>query len=259
VTGNSDCERFQDDLDRVFEGTGTETAMDRLREHARSCPDCAMLLEMQRHLTSPSQAGLEATVPDHLVEGMWPRVELDIMRDEWRRSGERRRAPAWRWVVGVQAAAIALLIVGSAYQFSALKTIRSDEAALTEKLARQDQQLASLAWNAQRTEERLGTRTAGSTLQRRLGADGEMTVAEVTRFLEQLPEDSRVLGAKETKRLVAQLSYTRSGAPSTGLEDFRADDGLQAGEALKLIASLELDPSQRFPSARLARLSRQYD
>jgi hypothetical protein len=256
VTGNGDCEQYQDEMDRVFEGTASEADSSRLREHAASCPDCAMLFEMHRQLEGTSQAELEAAVPDHMVEGMWPRVELDIMRDSWREAGERRRSPVWRWVVAVQAAAIALLIAGSAYLFIELNRIRHDEAALIERIAVQDEWIETLEERTSPPEERPAAVTADFT-RRRLPAG--VTVAEATRYLERLPEDASVLGARDTRRLLTQLPYAFPGTGRETTAGIRADDGLQAGEALRLIASLNLDPSQRFPAGIIARLSAQYD
>ena len=110
MNDNANCDRYQDVMDELFEGTASADAVQRLRSHAESCPDCEMMLRMDEHLKGTSLNELEAAVPDHLVEDMWSRVELDIMKDDWRRKGEQGRPRVWRWVVAVQAGCIPSLV-----------------------------------------------------------------------------------------------------------------------------------------------------
>ena len=92
-----ECEQYQDTLDRLFEGTASETDVRHLRGHADSCPDCAVLLEMHRHIQGTSLAELEAAVPNKLVSGMWPQVEKKITQEEWREAPRRGRSSVGRW------------------------------------------------------------------------------------------------------------------------------------------------------------------
>lgn len=256
----SNCERYRDIVDKLFENTASAGETRLLREHATLCADCAMLLEMHEHLEGPTMSDLETEVPDHLAEGMWPRVEMDIMRDDWQSLGERRRSPVWRWVVAVQAAAIVLLAGGAALLFGELQQIRHRETALAEKLTQQEQQLTVLEWRTTRPGTGTATASSGESVwQRRLAGANIVTVAEVTQFLERLPGDSQVLGARDANRLIAQLPYAISGVHAAALDDIHTEDGLQAGEALRLIAALDLDPSQRFPAGRIAGISKRYD
>jgi hypothetical protein len=219
-----------------------------------------MLLEMHEHLVGPKMGDLEAEVPDHLVEGMWPRVELEIMRDDWRKLGGRKRSPVWRWVVAAQAAAIVLLAGGAALLFGELQQIRHREATLAEKVSRQEQHLTALDWRTSRSRVETTTASAsGSTWFRRLAKTDEVTVAEVTQFLEQLPADSRVLDARDANRLIAQLPYAISGDHAAAIDDIDTEDGLQAGEALRMIEALDLDPTQQFPAGRIAGKSKHYN
>lgn len=256
----SNCERYRDIVDKLFENTASAEEIRLLREHATLCADCAMLLEMHEHLEGPTMGDLETEVPDHLAEGMWPRVEMEIMRDDWRQLGKRRRSPVWRWVVAVQAAAIVVLVGGTALLFSQIGQLRHREAALEAKLKQQEQHLTALDWRTSRTGA--GTTTAsngGSAWLRRLAASDDVTVAEVTQFLERLPADSQVLGARDANRLIAQLPYAVSGVHAAALDDIHTEDGLQAGEALRLIAALDLNPSQQFPAGRIAGISKRYN
>jgi hypothetical protein len=260
VNTQSNCERHQDIVDKLFENTASVEEIRLLREHANLCADCAVQLEMHEHLEGVRLEDLESRVPNHMVEGMWPRVEMDIMRDDWRSLGERRRSPVWRWVVAAQAAAIVVLAGGAALLLGELQQIRHRETALAEKLTQQGQQLTALEWRTSRTGTGAVTySTGGSMWLRRLAGTDDVTVAEVTEFLERLPEDSQVLGARDANRLLAQLPYAVSGVHGAALDDIHTDDGLQAGEALRLIVALDLDPSQQFPAGRIAGISKRYD
>jgi Tfp pilus assembly protein PilN len=217
-----------------------------------------MLLKMTEHLKGGSLSEFEAAVPDRLVEEMWPRVELDIMRDEWRKKSERGRPRVWRWVVAAQAAAIVLLAVGAAMLFGELNKTQRSETALTEQMAMQEQRLAAVERWTSTTTAQTAHRMGGTTWQRQLADMENVTVAEAVRYLERLPEDDLVLDVRGAKRLMMQLPYAVSGARPAALTDIRTDDGLQAGEALRLIAALDLNPSQQFPAGRITGLSRRY-
>jgi hypothetical protein len=259
VTDDSGCNRFQDELDRLFEGEASDTDTLRLKEHAESCPDCAMLLKMRAHLEGASLSELEAAVPDRLVDGMWPRVELEIMRDDWRRAAEKPRRAVWRWVAVAQAAAIVLLAAGAAFLFGDLNQLRVRELTLTEQVAVQKEQLDALEWRTAQSITRPAAVAAGGAWYRRLGQAGDVTVAEMTRYLEKLPADTQILDARETRRMLAQLPGAVPGARPEKLSGIKADDGLQVGEALRMITALDLERSQRFPAGLIRKLSKQFD
>jgi hypothetical protein len=215
-----------------------------------------MLLKMQQHTGESPLSELEAAVPDHLVDGMWPRVELETMRDDWRRAAERPRRVVWRWVAAAQAAAVVLLAAGATLLFGELKDIRVREIALAEQVAVQKERLSTL----ERRTERSTTRTAAVARGgERLGRTAGVTVAELIRYLEKLPADAQMLDARETRRLMTQLPGALPNARPEKLSEITADDGLQAGEALRMITALDLDPSQRFPSGLIRKLSKQFD
>ena len=263
MINNDDCERYQDILDRLFEGSASDEDVRRLRGHADRCPDCAALLELHRELHGPTLTELEAAVPDRLVDGMWPRVELELMKDDWREAGRAGRAPVWRWVVAAQAAAIVLLAAGALYLFDELESVKNRDASLTSWMASQQNQLTELQGRTSTYPERIAAQNAGSIRERRLDSAGDVTVGEATRYLRRLPADTRVLDARGARRLVSSLAgelpQSVPGAHPEQLAGIELKDGLQAGEALALLAALELDPSSRLPAGGIVSISKRYD
>lgn len=247
---NDACEPFQEILDRLFEDNATTEDTARLEDHAVTCADCAMLLEVHRHLAAASLQELEAAVPDRLVEEMWPQVER-ATRSESRTARPspslkgRRHSVVWRWVAAAQAAAIVLLAAGVFYLFDQLRTIERREADLAG-------QVAELDW-------RTSTARRAGVEYRRESKSGGLSVAAVTRYLRRLPEDTPVLAARDARRLMSQLPEAGPAARPDDLHDINIRDGLMAGEALKLIAALDLDPSMTLPARQLRAMSRRYD
>lgn len=258
MTENGGCDQFQDELDKIFEGEASETDTLRVKRHAESCPDCAMILKIQDNLGTAPLNELEAAVPDDLVDGMWPRVEREITRDDRRRAAESPRRPLWHWVTAAQAAAIVLLAVAGTIQFSELRQVRVRELALAEQVAVQRDQLAALEWRTEQVFSR-PPEFAGGEWRQRFGRSDRFTVGEMARFLEKLPPDTQVLNARETRGMMAMLPRLVTGAGTEELAGIHAGDGLQAGEALRVIAALNLDPSQRFPASLIEKFSRRFD
>lgn len=247
---NDACEPFQEILDRLFEGSAAAEDTARLEDHAGTCTDCAMLLEMHRHLGAESLQELEAAVPRRLIEEMWPRVDRATRSDirDARPSPSlkfRRRPVAWRWVAAAQAAAIVLLAAGVFYLFDQLKTIERRETVLAG-------QVAELDWRSS---------TAGQVdvEYRRKSKSPGLSVATVTRYLRRLPEDTPVLSARDARRLMSRLPEAGPAARPDILLEINVRDGLMAGEALKLISALDLDPSMTMPAGQLRANSRRYD
>jgi len=263
VIDRDECEQYQDTLDRLFEGTASETDVRHLRGHADSCPDCAVLLKMHRHIQGTSLAELEAAVPDDVVSGMWPEVEKEISQEDWREAGRRGRSSVWRWVAAAQAAAIVVLAAGAIYLFGELESLKGRETDLAGRVSSQQAYLSELDRRTSAGPARAEGLTAGIDWERRLGAGGDVTVAEVTRYLRRLPANTQVLDARGARRLLSGLP---SGLPGSGRgartgdqRGINASDGLQAGEALALIDALELDPSYRLPTSRIMSLTKRYD
>lgn len=166
------------------------------------CPECALA----RRLAAWTPDKLEAAVPDHLVDGLWDRLEpaleprATVVRMP--RSWWRRAAPAW-------AAVLLLLVVNG--------TLVTQVVALRRQLV---QPVPGLALAA-----------GASSLVRPLPADWrERTVGEVVIWLAAVSPETTVLDPRQARSL---------GAPSR-LRGIRIDDGLQAGEALALVRAFDL-------------------
>jgi hypothetical protein len=263
VIDRDECERYQDALDRLFEGAASEQDERQLRGHANTCPDCAVLLDLHRRLRGESLVELEAAVPAELVAGMWPLVQTEMSRDEWREAGRKGRSSVWRWVAAAQAAAIVVLAAGAVYLSGELETLKGRDADLADRVSNQQQYLSELDRRTSTDPHGAREYTAGTDWERRLGATGDVTVAEVTRYLRRLPADSPVLDARGTRRLLSSLPAGLPGgvrgAQPGDLNGIDAGDGLQAGEALALIDALNLDPSYQLPASRIMSLTKRYD
>jgi hypothetical protein len=263
VIDNDDCERYQDTLDRLFEGAVPEEDVRRLRGHAESCPDCSALLEIHRRLRGAPLAELQAAVPDRLVEGMWPRVELELLKDDWRRASRPRRSPVWRWVVAAQAAAIVLLAAGAVYLQGELNSLKNRDANLNDWMALQQTQLTELRERTSGPSHGVEVGTAGSIRDRRLQRAGEVTVGDVSQYLRRLPANTRVLDARDARRLlsdlVTEVPQAGGGIRPGGLPAVDLADGLQAGEALELLTALDLDPASRLPAGGIPSPANRYD
>jgi hypothetical protein len=166
------------------------------------CPECALA----RRLAAWTPDRLEAAVPEHLVAGMWERLEPALEshkpaagapRHWWRRA-----APAWAF-------ALLLVVVNAAL--------------LT--------QMRSLQQQLSRSQQRSSFAAGPSSFANPLPAGWrERTVGEVVTWLAAVPPETTVLDPRQTRAL---------GAPSR-LRGIRIDDGLQAGEALALVSAFDL-------------------
>jgi hypothetical protein len=262
VIDKDDCERYQDALDRLFEGAASEDDERRLREHAAGCPDCAVLLELHRELRGASLAELEEAVPAAMVDGMWSRLDAELSPASRREVVGGRRV-IWRWVAAAQAAAIVLLAAGVVYLFDELNTMKNREADLSGRISTQQQYLSELDRRTPPARRDDGTWAAGAYWERKLGGTDEVSIAQIAKYLSRLPADFPVLDARGTRRLLSGLSAGLPGAARgsrpEGLEGLQTGDGLKAGEALKLIEELDLDPSYRLPTSRIMSLTKSYD
>jgi len=116
------CEEFQERLDGR---TASDEELEELERHASACPDCAVLLAMNRHLRAETLSELEEQVPDSLVDTMWQRVvgEIAARRAE-RLSLTKRFWPFQRILVPAMAAAIVLLVFASGFLLGELKSLK---------------------------------------------------------------------------------------------------------------------------------------
>jgi hypothetical protein len=166
------------------------------------CPECALA----RRLAAWTPDKLEAAVPDHLVDGLWDRLEPELEpRAPIARAPRRwwwRAAPAW-------AATLLLLAVN---------------AALVTQVVSLRRQLAQPNLSAELA-------AGSSSFARPLPAGWrERTVGDVVAWLAVVSPGTTVLDPGQARAL---------GAPSR-LRGVRIDDGLQAGEALALVRAFEL-------------------
>jgi hypothetical protein len=166
------------------------------------CPECALA----RRLAAWTPDKLEAAVPDHLVDGLWDRLEPDLelrrITAPTPRRWWRRAAPAW-------AAALLLLAVNA----TLVKQVQS----LRQELSRP---LPGLAV-AGRPSSFATTLPAGWR---------QRTVGEVAVWLAAVPPETIVLDSQQARAF---------GAPAR-LRGIRIDDGLQAAEALALARAFDL-------------------
>jgi predicted anti-sigma-YlaC factor YlaD len=251
-----DCTVFQEQLEALQQGGLTEEATARLRRHADSCPDCAMLLQLQEHVTVPREEELEAAVPEEYVTTMWERVQADLaVRGAPREQGSRGRR-ASRWLVPALAAASLFFLVVSGLMLGELMHLKAREAALVQRIADHERRLVELDQRVRtdpvvRTANLAGTRTWIRLLERRRS----ISVAELEALVAGLPVKTTVVGASEWRALEASIPVWLSSVWSAATEAIQADDGVQAGELAAVLAALDLDPGRRVPTARILALT----
>lgn len=251
-----DCTEFEEQLEAVQQGRLTEEAAARLRRHADSCPDCAMLLQLQQHVAALGQEELEAAVPEEYVTTMWGRVGADIAVQGTARDPRSRGWHAQRWLVPTLAVASLFFLVASGLMLGELKRLRARETALVQRIADNERRLADLDSRVRtdpvaRTANLAGRRTWARLLERRRS----ISVAELEALVAGLPVETTVVGGSEWRALEASIPVWMSSAWSAATEAIRADDGVQAGELAALLAALDLDPGRRVPTARILALT----
>ncbi len=257
MTKNNDCEVFQDRLDALSGGKLPDKAVEQLRDHARGCVECAMLLEMHEHLASPPLADLEDAVPDELVASVWPRVEAAIATRASARLRGSRGWHGWAWLVPALAAATLVLFVGSGLLFRELVRLRQREEVLVQRVAEQERWLAELEL---RTASDPVARTAGlagrAAWERALARRTSVSVAELAAMLRSLPATATILGAAQAEEAAGSLPSWLATAWRGPLAELDSEDGIQARELLRLLERLDVDPERRVSTARLLALSR---
>ncbi|UCC71092.1 MAG: zf-HC2 domain-containing protein [Gemmatimonadota bacterium] len=257
MTKNVDCEVFQDQLDALKAGALPEDGLAQLQAHAGSCPECATLLEVHEHLTSPALSDLEAAVPDELLASIWPRLQAEIATASSARLRESRGWQGWGWLVPAMAAATLLLFLGSGLLFQEVRQLRQREDALVAQLAEQERWLAELDF---RTSSDPVARTAGlagrATWERALSRRRSVSVSELRNMLRSVPAAATVFDASELESLQRNIPFWMSSAARKAAAEIRPGDGVQAGELLRLLDTLDVDPGRRIPTARILALTR---
>lgn len=248
----TDCDVFQDQLDALRDGALPGTVVEQLHRHAASCPNCAMILRLHEHLASPSPGDLEPVVPDELVASVWPRIQAEIATNEPAGIRELRGWRHWGWLVPALAAATLLLFVSSALLFREVRGLRQREIALAQQIAEQEQRLAELDV---RTSSHAVVRTAGlagrAVWARALQRRRSVSISELAEMLRALPASTTIFGALELEALNESARFWTASALSDALAEVGTDDGIQAGELLRLLEALDLDPERRIPTARI--------
>jgi hypothetical protein len=253
----TDCEVFQDQLDALNEGTLGEEGIEQLQRHADSCLDCAKLLELHERMKSPSVVELEEHVPDRYVSSMWKRVRADVAAQE---SGRRWRlglGQPSRWLVPTMAAASLFLLFATGFLLGELKRLREREQVLVQRVIEHERWLAELDL---RTTADPVARTAGLATKRPwervLARRESVSIAELAELLERLPARTTIVGASEWEALRESVPFWMSSAWKGAIEMVRADDGIQPGELIELLAKLDLDPGRKIPTNRILALTR---
>jgi len=257
VTKKIDCDVFQDQLDALQRRALPDDGLQQLQLHARSCPDCGMLLKLHEHLLAYPLGDLEAAVPDELVASVWPRVQADVATHESTRLRESRGWQGWGWLVPAMAAATLLLFIASGFLFKELRQVRQREGVLVQQIAEQERWLAELDLRSAPSAAARTAALAGSrSWQRMLSRMESVSVSDLNALVEGLPARTTILTAAEAERLVGRVPYLRSGAWKAALAETRIEDGIQAGELLRLLESLDVDPDRTIPTTRISELLR---
>ena len=254
---NVDCEVFQDQLDTLKQGVLAADGAEQLRLHAEACPDCAMLLRMHEHLASASLEQLEAAVPDVWVGSMWGQVEAEIATRESRRGG---RLGGWQgsgWLVPAMAAASVLLFISTGFLLGERARLRDREGALARLVAEHETRLAELEVRTSSGAIARATGFAGRRAwEHKLSRRESVSVAELGDMLGSLPSGVTLVDASGVEALLNSVPFWTTATWRAALDQIRAEDGVQAGELLRVLDALDVDPEMSIPTARILALSR---
>lgn len=253
------CRQFQELLDRVALGAISREDEIQLNKHAGDCPDCAMLLAMHRHLTSPSGPELEAAVPNGMVDTMWRRVMADIsQRSAGRNAAGSRLWPVMKLLVPALSVVVVVLAFVSGFMFSELRQLRSREQELIHEVGHRDELIAHLSAGQETISRERGIFRAGNMMIRRgLPQQEIFTAEELLTLLNELPPDVTIMGPDDARSLLSRSVMPRS-LGSTDLPDFiDLRDGLQAEEVIRLVEWLGLDPGETISRDRVLALTNQ--
>lgn len=280
------CENFMERLEAMASHAMPGEELVRLEKHADGCPDCAMLLRLHVHLADESLADVETRVPDALVAGMWTRLQAEMRgrtgtaashapTNRWQHRfcslrGTRPRSAAG-WLVPALAASVMILLFGGGYLLGEVNQLKQRERLLVASLLQQEQMAASgvgtrSAWRSlspapqllagmnrgpawlglsrMRSSERTG-------LTRTLAGERELSVVQLANLLATLPPRAEVLSGEAIRTARWQRSRQREFRRVAEAANVPIEDGLQAGEALRILEKLELNPERTFSTTRL--------
>lgn len=251
------CREFQELLDRAAQGSISREGEIQLEQHAGECPDCAMLIEMHRHVTSPSGPELEAAVPDRMVDTMWRRVMADLpQRSAGRNAAGLRLWPVMKVLVPALSVAVVILAFVSGFMFSELRLLRTREQELIHEVGHRDELIAHLSAEQEGFPREWGFfRTGGMMIRHGLPQQEIFTAEELLTLLKKLPPDATIMSPNDARSLLSRRFPSRS-AGSVDLPaciDLR--DGLQAEEVIWLVEWFELDPHETISRDRVLSLT----
>jgi predicted anti-sigma-YlaC factor YlaD len=253
-----DCDVFQEQLDALLEKRLPDAGLDQLRLHAASCSECAMQLRLHEHLATPSLSELEAMVPEELAGSVLPRVQAEIAAHESTLQHQPGRWQGWNRLVPALAAATVLLCVGSGFLYWEVRQLRRQEDVLVRQVTEQGRRLAQLDSRTSMDPVARAASLAGRTLwERALARRNSVSVSELEQMLRSAPASTTIFSAAESEALAESLPPWMVRLAGTALSDIQSDDGIQAGELLQLIGTLDIDTERRIPTSRILAVSRQ--
>jgi hypothetical protein len=209
------------------------------------------LQRMRELLEVPSPEELEAAVPDRVAAGMWSAVRPLV-------AGRRRNRHARTWLVPALAAAsvaLALLAGGLAVERA---TILGRQAALEDRVARQESRLATLETTARAERPSAIALVAAPDWARDLARRDTVTLGQVLELLARVPGQTTLLDASELAAIGAGRagSFAGRGAWSELTTTLDLADGLQAGELLEALRELDFGDGTAISTARVIELYR---
>jgi len=245
VTKDVDCRVFEDQLDALVARRLPEEGLRQLRLHARTCPDCAMLLRVQEHLAQPGLEDLEAAVPEEMVTSMWPTVEAAVgrgarpgaavAREPAERAGQGasespvRPLTGGRWLMPALAAASVVLLLSTGFLAAELRSTRNQVRHMAEQADRLSVWVAAVG-NGANLVERTAKLGEGRSGHRRalslafLGQD-DIRLEALVSLLRNLPEDEVLFRTSQLRSLARTPA-----PPSPELREFLSLLERAAGE-----------------------------
>lgn len=210
------------------------------------------LERMRELLDVPTQAELEAAVPDLHAAGMWAAV-----RDA--RPGGRHRGARRRWLVPTLAAAsVALAAVAGGLAFERGRVLQR-QAELEDRLAGQETRLSALETAARRGWSSAIALAGAPEWARELARRETVSLGRIRTLLAAVPRETTLL---EPSQLEAIAAARHGPFPATAAWPDVASavdlaDGLQAGELLDALASLDLGDGTPISTARVMEIWRE--
>ncbi len=267
-----DCQVFEDQLDTLVGGGLQDEGIGQLRVHALSCPDCAMLLRVQEHLSLPLLEELEAAVPEALLGSLWPRVQAGTTAPA---SQARpaiptpvsakplgvRRIP---WLVPTLAAASAILLFSTGFLLSELRQTQARGNEMAGQIMELERGMAELdartEW-VERTARLAGSgRNRARALNYALAGQESITVEALVELLEKYPADMVLFKASQLQSLLGPSVRPPPelrelfGLLADALTTLGERNEVRAGDLARWLATSGLPPDMVVPKSPLIEL-----